>query len=134
MPQAQDLVLKNGASTPVDKTFSLTSPAAGDGGKALWRLKEGSIAKVFPFIEATARPTGNGGHARRLEVRMNIPSSYTTPATGLTAVGSSALFKFEVVMPLDYPENLKPDFVAFAKNLVANALMQSMMNDATPAT
>lgn len=30
MPQATDLVIKNGAGTPVDKTFTLMAPAAGD--------------------------------------------------------------------------------------------------------
>ena len=47
MPQAIDIVIYNGASTPVEKTFTLIAPAAGDGSYANWRLKEGTIASVF---------------------------------------------------------------------------------------
>lgn len=54
MPQATDLVINNGAGTPVAKTFTLMAPAAGDNSLASWALKEGTISSVFPKITALA--------------------------------------------------------------------------------
>lgn len=39
MPSAVDIIIDNGAETPVAKTFKLVAPAAGEGSYANWRLK-----------------------------------------------------------------------------------------------
>lgn len=133
MPQAQDLVVKNGAVSPVDKTFTLISPAAGDGGVARWALKEGAISAVFPsFTAMSDRVTRSG--TRKLQMKFQLPSSYTESVTGLTVVGSRAEINFDVRVPQDFPEALKNDFVAFATNLVGTVLIKSMIRDAVPAT
>lgn len=132
MPQAIDLTVKNGAATPVDKTFTLVTPAAGDGGLARWCLKEGSISAVFPELTAVARATTN--ESRRLSVRLRIPSSYTDAATGLTMVNSYAEMNASFSLPASYPEALKADFVAFAINLLSTNLLREMIRDAYPAT
>lgn len=130
MPQAVDLVLNNGAA--VAKTFSLLSPAAGDNSIASWALKEGAISSVFPRITAQARQTGNA--ARRSQLKVKIPSSYTDTVTGLTKVGSAFEADIYTTVPDDFPEALKNDAVAFVKNLVAHALAQAMIRDGLPAT
>lgn len=132
MPQAVDLVLNNGAATPVAKTFSLISPAAGDGGVASWALKEGTISSVFPTITAMAARTNNA--SRKLTMKIRLPSSYTDSVTGRTAVASAAEANIVVSVPGDYPEAQKADFVAFVANSVNNALIKSMIRDAVPAT
>lgn len=132
MPQAVDLVISNGAGTPVAKTFTLYNPAAGDNAIALWKLKEGSISTVFPTITVSARATGN--NSRNLQIKLRVPSSYTDSVTGLTAVGSAFEFNGSVSVPNDFPEILKSDAVAFATNLIASALIKSAMRDATPLT
>jgi hypothetical protein len=130
MPQATDLVLKNGAA--VDKTFTLYAPAAGDQSVATWKLKEGTIASVFPLITTSARSTGNA--SRKSEGKLRLPSSYTDTVTGLTKVGSAFEFNFSASVPDDFPEALKNDATAFAKNLIAHALIQAMMRDGQPTT
>lgn len=132
MPQAIDLVINNGAGTPVPKTFTLYAPSAGDNSLATWKLKEGSIGSVFPVITATARPTGN--KSRKLQLKFRLPSSYTDTVTGLTLVGSAFEFDGSCSVPDDFPEALKPDAVAFTKNLLSHALIQAMMRDGTSAT
>lgn len=132
MPQASDIVINNGAGTPVAKTFTLYNPSAGDNSVALWKLKEGTIASVFPLISTLARPTGN--NSRKMQGKLRLPSSYTDTVTGLTQVGSAFEFDFSASVPNDFPEALKNDAVAFAKNLIAHALIQAMMRDGTPAT
>jgi len=130
MPAATNLVLKNAAA--VDKTFTLYAPSAGDNSIAKWALKEGLIASVFPFITTSARQTGNS--SRLAQGKLRIPSSYTDTVTGLTKVGTAFEFNFTATVPEDYPEALKDDAIAFAKNLVANAIIQAMIRDALPAT
>lgn len=130
MPQAQNLTVKNVAGA--DKTFALVNPSAGDGGIALWALKEGTISAVFPQLTASAAKTGN--RSRKLTVKYRQPSSYTDSVTGLTAVGSAAEVNTTVSIPDDFPEGLKDDFVAFYTNIVRDPLFQAMMRDAYPAT
>lgn len=132
MPQATDIVLKNGAASPVDKTFTLYAPAAGDNSFANWRLKEGAISSVFPRIAMLARPTGKS--ARKSIIKLQIPSSYTDTVTGLTKVGSAFDFEANVTVPDDFPESLKNDAVAFATNLMGHVLTKGVIRDGQPAT
>lgn len=132
MPQAVDLVLANGAGTPVNKTFTLFAPSAGDNSVATWKLMEGTIASVFPLITTSARATGK--QSRKVQGKLRLPSSYTDTVTGLTQVSSAFEFDFSASVPDNFPESLKNDAVAFAKNLIAHALIQSMMRNGTPAT
>lgn len=132
MPQAIDLVLNNGAGTPVAKTFTLYNPSAGDNAIALWKLMEGTISSVFPNITTSARATGN--KSRKMQGKLRLPSSYTDTVTGLTKVGSAFEFDFSASIPDDFPEALKNDAIAFSKNLIAHALIQSMMRNGQPAT
>jgi hypothetical protein len=125
-------VLNNGAGTPVAKTFTLYTPAAGDNSVAEWGLKEGVISSVFPRVTALARRTGNA--SRKVQLKLRIPSSYTDTVTGLTKVGTAFEADISCSVPDDYPESLKADAIAFTKNLVAHALIQSMIRDGLPAT
>lgn len=133
MPQATDLVVKNGAATPVDKTFTLLAPASGNGGVAEWALKEGTIASVFPRFTASAQPNSNS-RSRNTKMKLRIPSSYTDAATGLTQVASAFEVNITAVVPDDFPESLKADAVAFTTNLINTALVKAMVRDGVPAT
>lgn len=128
MPQAIDLVLNN--ATAVAKTFTLLSPAAGDGFSAKWALKEGTIMKVFPKWEVSSR---SGNQARKTKITFSLPSSFTEAATGLTAVSSQAQVNIDVTMPDSFPESLKNDFVAYVANGVNNALIKACIRDALGA-
>jgi hypothetical protein len=131
MPQATDLVINNGAGTPVAKTFTLLTPAAGDGGTAEWALKEGTIGSVFPRITSSAHRTGNA--SRQARIKLRIPSSYTDTVTGLTKVGSAFEFNGTFSVPDDFPEALKNDAVAYSSNLFDQTLIKAIIRDALPA-
>jgi len=132
MPQAQDITVNNGASTPESKTFTLINPAAGDGGMANWALKEGLISSVFPSFTAVAAKTAN--KSRKLTLKLRVPSSYTDAVTGLTAVGSAAEANVTMSIPDDFPESRKDDVVAFMTNIMKDPLVMEMLHDAYPAT
>ena len=130
MPQQINLVVKNG--TGVDQTFTALSPAAGDGGVALWALKSGTIAAAFPTLTAVA--TRNSNDVRTLRVKFGLPSSYNNAVTGLTVVSSKVLMDATFKIPADFPEALKDDWVAYATNLLNTALLKSMIRDGLSAT
>lgn len=131
MPQAIDLVVKNGATPAVDKTFTLISPAAGDGAIATWALKEGSISAVFPKLTLSAR---KGQKSRLLTIKFAMPSSYTDNVSGLTNVGSAAEMNVTFKVPDDFPEARKDDQVAFCLNLMNTPLLKSCIKDCFGAT
>lgn len=130
MPQATDVIVKNGAN--VDKTFTLINPASGLGGIASWALKEGAISAVFPTM--TAMGTRSASGMRTLQLKIALPSSYTDTVTGLTNVSSRTEVHVTVRVPDTFPESLKNDHVAFAANLVNSVLVKSLIRDAVPAT
>lgn len=132
MPQAQDIIVNNGDTPPVAKTFTLINPAAGDGGVAMWALKEGLISAVFPSFSAVASKTAN--KSRKLTLKLRVPSSYTDSVTGLTAVGSAAEANVTMSIPDDFPELRKDDVTAFLANIISDPLVMEMLHDAYPAT
>lgn len=132
MPQATDITINNGATTPVAKTFNLIAPAAGDGGVAQWALREGPISSVFPTITVSASRTSN--KSRKLTGKLLVPSSYQDAVTGLTNVGTQALFTFSMSVPDTFPEALKGDMVAFASNLMNTPLVKTALRDAYSLT
>lgn len=137
MPQAINIVIKNGASTPVDKTFTLLAPSAGYDSVAEWALKEGVISTVFPRVTSSVRAAKRvAGRAasKVIEVKLTVPSSYTDSVTGTTVVGSRFESVTRTTVPDDFPEALVPDAVAFVKNLAANALISAMIAERSPAT
>lgn len=132
MPQAIDLVINNGAGTPVAKTFTLLAPAAGDNSVAEWALKEGTIGSVFPRLSCLAKRTGN--NSRKAQIKLKVPSSYTDTVTGLTKVGSAFEADIFVSVPDDFPEALKNDAVAYTVNSVNHALFKAVIRDGLPTT
>lgn len=131
MPQATDIIINNGAGTPVAKTFTLLTPSAGDASVAEWALKEGAISSIFPRITSSANRTSNS--SRNVKVKLRLPSSYTDTVTGKTLVGSAFELNVTASVPDDFPEALKNDAVAFTTNLMAHALIKAMVRDAVPA-
>lgn len=129
MPGQTNLIVKNGAG--VDKTFTAITPAAGDGGVALWQLREGTISAVFPALTAVSNASKIG---RALKVKLKVPASFTDTVTGLTNVNGHCEMSATFMVPENYPEALKDDFVAFATALLSTPLLKSMVRDAYPAT
>lgn len=130
MPQATNIIVKNAAG--VDKTFELISPAAGDGGVALWQLKQGDIKSAFPSF--TAKSTKSRNSIRFLETKLIYPSSYKDTNTGLTSIGVSEMGSIRITVPDDMPESSKDDFVAYFTGLLASELVKKLIRDAVSAT
>lgn len=131
MPQAANITVNNGATTPVSKLFTLMTPAAGDRGLAIWALKEGASPAVFPKFTAMAYATGN--RSRKSQLKLHLPYSYTDSTTGLAKAGPAFEFNGDFTVPDEFPEALRADAVAYTANLIANAIIKEMIRDGYPA-
>jgi hypothetical protein len=123
MPQAADIVVNNGAGTPVAKTFTLQVPAAGIGSEARWELMEGTNPSVFPKMSAILR-NDQSVKGYSSVFKLNFPASYTDTTTGLVKPLSSAEFVGTVKMPDDWPEAVKADFAAYVANTMNLAIFK----------
>jgi hypothetical protein len=123
MPQAADIVVNNGAGTPVAKTFTLQYPAAGINGEARWELMEGANPAIFPKMSAILRndPSVKGTAS---VFKITYPASYTDTTTGLVKPLSSAESITTVKMPEDWPEAEKANFAAYHANTMNLAIMK----------
>lgn len=127
MPQAQDLVIKNAANA--DKTFVLYAPAPGDTGNATFKLKEGADSRYFPTLTVGTKVT-NG--ARKATIRLRVPRDPLPGDVGGPA--ASCFVAVDVVVPDQFPETLKADWVAYATNMMNHALVKAVIRDAVPLT
>jgi len=136
MPQANNLVIANGATPPVDKTFTLINPAAGLNSTADWALKEGAVSGVFPRLSALVGNVNTPGRApsKRTSLKVRVPSSYVDTGSGQTMVGSAVEANISIVVPSDFPEAGKADAIAYVQNFVKHAIVTSMVSDGAPAT
>lgn len=131
MPQAQNITVKNAAN--VDTVYAVVTPAAGDGGVAVWANKVGLTPKQFRTITASSK-RGPSGKTRNITIEVSNPQSYVDPASGLPVFTPSPIFRLEVRVPDDYPEASRDDFVTLSTNLIVSPMIKSLIRDALPAT
>lgn len=130
MPQAADLTVQNGAG--VDKTFTLLSPAPGNGSPAEWAQKTGATSTAYPTFSLSAQKTQN--RSRQVRVKTRVPAVYTSVTTGLPVVSSIVEFNGTFTVPDDFPDDQKDDAVAYATNVLATTIVKACLRDGLPAT
>lgn len=128
MPQAANIVVNNALA--VAKTFTLMAPAAGDGGLAIWALKEGGSPVAYPSFSLMAKATTN--QSRKVQGKFRLPYAYTDTTTGLIKTGPAFEFNFDASVPYTFPEILRNDTVAYVANLMAHALVKEIVRDGYP--
>lgn len=129
MPQATDITVKD--ATAADVTFTLLTPAAGDGSLAVWQVKRGISPVVYPELTAMSRKTAQ--NSRRTDSKFIYPVA-TSPNDGtLPVVTSRAEISISSIIPRTFPEGSRDDFITLATNAFRSALLQSMHRDGTGA-
>lgn len=132
MPQAIDITLNDGLATPVGRLFALNTPSAGINSVAEWQYRKGNTAAGFPTITSSASRSKSG--VRRTKIKLTVPYVVTDPVSGMPVLADKFEFNGDWAMGVLFPEDQKADAVAFSANLLANALIKSLIRDANPAT
>lgn len=114
MPQATNLVIKNGAD--VDKTFTLAQPSSG-ANSALWYLREGANQGVYPKVEVSARKNA-GSDGRKVHLTLQVPLAVQN-SSGATVRAAAASIEVVVTMPDLVPDSVRDDAIAYIIGLVA---------------
>ena len=130
MPQATNLVVKNAAGA--DKTLTLINPSAGDDAIALWMIKEGAVSAAFPRLTTSAKAQAGGG--RRFTLKLTIPTVYTDASSGRVSTLPGAEMNFSTRLAPEFPQANKADFVAYASQIIALAVMKEAYGDGYPLT
>lgn len=132
-----NIVLADGAATPVNHTFS---PNAGDGnvsGVSLVSYEDRSsgIAVAFPTLTLQTRPGTKANDIRKLVTTVYFPvletvgdagaSGYVAPPKAAYQLG----YRGEFFLPGRATLQQRKDHFAFVKNLLAHSVMTSMVVD-----
>lgn len=131
MPAVADIVLADGATTPVNHTFN---PTKKDGNLLTYQDKVIGVAAGFPTLTLGNRlPTGkNGNYKTSARIRVPVLETAATSSSGFTpgpTVAYSLNANVDVVIPERATLQERKDLHAYLKNLCAHAVWGSVVKD-----
>jgi hypothetical protein len=127
MAAAANIVVDDGAGTPVAHTFS---PARKDGGVVVYeeRTTANTPSGFYTFaISQTSAKTSKS--VVRSKLTLEVPIEVLDSTTGLYSYPSSMRFIVEVMVPKDATAEQRENVAAYLKNFVAHATIQSCLAD-----
>lgn len=134
---AANITINNGATTPVAKTFTF---AMQNGLLFAWNEMSGGIYEGFNRLTISVRPAGASNMGHRVNWKLDVPRLATTaPASGSgvqpnPTAAYVSVSKGEFMIPKAADLDNRKDTLAFTKNLLASATLQSLIHDlSTPA-
>lgn len=129
MPAFGNVVLNDGATTPVAHTFS---PVKTDGDLATYADRSTGTPSKYLVLGASNRdPVGGNGQVNRVEYSFSLPvvADGTDPAVKAGTVLRTARFNGVALIPVTSTLQERKDLLAYIKNLYASTLASSMMQD-----
>lgn len=124
MSAIANLVLNNGAATPVAKTFVPAQKYGGKGVPAIWKLKEGISQLAWARIEIDETRSSRG--SRKVEHKIIVP--YVVDVSGVPTLIATAMYDSRTggfIIPETAVQTQIDDLYAFQKNLMAHAVMDA---------
>lgn len=134
MSAQTSLVLADGQSTPVNRTFSARGA---DMALAMWRDVSGGIAIGTPTVTLSNKGMDDPSGSYRVEARITIPvlETISGDAGGYTPspkVAYKMFGKVELIAPNRATIQNRKDLKAFVANLMAHAIMTETFIDFNP--
>lgn len=127
MGQIANLLLKNGAATPVDVTFSPQMPQVGEN-PAQWLNKDAlspiGYRKVTLFVKAQVSGMS--------KVTIKIEDPKLTTTEGIPTIGYFTSFMGTFNLPATSQTQDRKDILAYAKNLLGHAVLTGAVVDLEP--
>lgn len=131
MPAIAAITIADGQTTPVNKTFN---PDSIKNDVSQWFDRSGGIAVGYPVITTSVRPPSRNSTSRvnKVQVKIVVPIlEQVAPSVVWTkAYESTATVEF-MLHERSTLQNRK-DILAFVKNLMAHAVVQSAVHDLEP--
>lgn len=127
MPAIAALTIKDGASTPVDHTFS---PVTTNGSKAEWADRSPASPAAFLGITHEVRRPASATAAQRVIIGMNIPVLETINGVATVTRFSSAKVELNFANLSTVQE--RKDLLAYVKNFLAQASVVTSVENLEP--
>jgi len=130
MNQAQ-LVLKNGAATPVDVIFTANRPYAGDTQPAQWVDRSAGTPIGYRRIDARLR-RANGSPSTKLAFKVTLPKVGLDPVRGPVLI-NQILVEVNATIPDTTEEADRLHAVAFLSNMFKDPQLVDYFKTLSPA-
>lgn len=135
MSAQSNIVINDGQTTPVAKTFSARGA---DLHLATWKDTSSGISIGMPTITISNKEQDGSNGAYRVEARITVPvlETISGDAGGYTPspkVAYKMFGKVELVSPNRATLQNRKDLVAFVKNLMAHTIVTETLVDFNPA-
>lgn len=129
MSQIIDITLADGQASPVNHTFAVVTAQMGDALPAQWSDKSGGIYNSFKRLTQLVRRSST---AKTTRVSYKIVDP-TLSTDGLNTVAYQNLCTIEFVLADASTLANRKDLLAYAKNVLANAIIQDAVWNGSPA-
>lgn len=126
MPAIGNLVINDGQSTPAVHTFA---PVTTTGNESRWADRSIGKPAGYLLVNARQKDPSNGARNSRMQFEIVLPTVATDAVTGKDYVARTARCNIEFVLPDSSVLQERKDLLAYAKNLLANALTTSVVQD-----
>jgi len=133
MPALAALTINDGLATPVGHTFNPVNIDAA--GVARWADRSGGIALGFPVISMSVKAPSKTTRNYRIGIKVVLPileQTSASTATGIQPAPTKAydlLFVGEFVCPERSTLQQRKDVAAYAKNVLANAIVTAALEN-----
>jgi hypothetical protein len=133
MPAIAAIVIKDGAATPADKTFGPVNVNAD--GIASYADRTGGIALGYPMISASVRQPTKGSRNFKVVIKVVTPVLEVTSPSTSTGIQPAPTKAYdltslhEFILPERSTLAQRNDILAFAKNLLSNAQITSLVQN-----
>lgn len=133
MPAIAAITVNNGATTPVAKTFGPVNVDAT--GLASFADRTGGIALGYPMVTASLRSPTKGSRNYKAVVKVVTPVLEVTSPSTSTGIQPAPTKAYDVtsIHEFIFPERCslaeRNDILAFAKNVLANSQIETMLKN-----
>lgn len=126
MPAIGTVAINDGASTPVSHNFD---PVTSTGLESRFADRSTGVPAGFKLLNMSQKDPANGARNYRMKFEIVLPTVEVDPVTGQNKVTRTARFNGEFVLPESSVLQERKDILAYAKNLLATTLAQSVVHN-----
>lgn len=122
MAAIANIVIKDGAATPVDHTFTAVGVR---NGIASWKDKSTGVPAGFSEITYQLREPSKVYPAYKVNAKIVVPKLETAPVFLVPTKAYELLLKIEAVLPDRCTDQDRKDLYAYGVNLLAHAILSN---------
>jgi len=132
MPAIGNIVINDGAATPVAHTFA---PVAVNGDLASYADRSGGISVGYPTITASLAAPSKTSRLYKARIKVVMPVLETISNSTMSGIAPAPTKAYDITADMTFlmPERStlqdRKNILAFAKNLLANAVVTALVEN-----